>query len=112
MYMGRIVEHGPAAEVASNPAHPYTQALMSAVPGADPTNRRLSERIRLTGPQPNPTALPSGCRFQTRCPHVMPICAEIDPPLVEAATGQYAACHLIIGSSSSTAVRVSNVNSV
>jgi oligopeptide/dipeptide ABC transporter ATP-binding protein len=92
MYMGRVVEEGSAAELVDEPLHPYTQALLSAVPVPDPVRQRERERIELRGEQPDPTELPSGCRFRGRCPQAMPRCAEIDPPLT--GEGHRVACLL------------------
>ncbi|MGH7563639.1 MAG: ABC transporter ATP-binding protein, partial [Gemmatimonadota bacterium] len=90
MYRGRIVEIGSAASVASSPLHPYTQALLSAVPEPDPGRRH---RIRLTGEPPSPTEAPVGCPFAGRCPEVRPVCRETHPPLESKRTGHLAACH-------------------
>ena len=92
MYMGRVVEEGDAADLVGDPLHPYTRALLSAVPVPDPARQRGRERIRLRGEQPDPTALPSGCRFRSRCPQAMPRCAETDPPLT--GEGHRVACLL------------------
>src|SRR4051812_25457213 len=73
MYLGRVVEYGPAEEVYNNPRHPYTQALLSAIPVAEPDNRESRERIVLHGEMPSQANPPTGCRFHTRCPHVMDI---------------------------------------
>jgi peptide/nickel transport system ATP-binding protein len=77
MYLGRIVERGPVDEVLQNPKHPYTEALLSAVPEIDPKNRRAI--IRLQGDIPSPSHPPAGCHFHPRCPHVMPVCREHYP---------------------------------
>ncbi|MEM9423962.1 MAG: oligopeptide/dipeptide ABC transporter ATP-binding protein [Spirochaetota bacterium] len=79
MYLGHIVEYGHKSVVNQNPLHPYTQALISAVPTHNPALRR--KRIRLSGEIPSIVSLPTGCPFHTRCPHVMPICREKKPPL-------------------------------
>jgi peptide/nickel transport system ATP-binding protein len=79
MYLGRIVEEGPAREVVSNPKHPYTVALLSAVPKRDPRDRR--KRQILSGETPNPVDVPPGCRFHPRCPMAEPRCSTIDPEL-------------------------------
>ncbi|GAB3352401.1 ABC transporter ATP-binding protein [Modestobacter lapidis] len=95
MYLGRVVEVGPAAAVGGDPQMPYTQALLSAVPLAKPAEERARERIVLTGDVPSPAAVPSGCRFRTRCPYVFEPCDRVDPALQPAgAAGQVAACHL------------------
>jgi oligopeptide/dipeptide ABC transporter ATP-binding protein len=93
MYLGRIVEHGPAREVVTNPQHPYTQALLSVVPKRDPRHRQRPEILR--GETPNPVDVPRGCRFHPRCPIAIPECREIDPELREptdARAGHLAAC--------------------
>jgi oligopeptide/dipeptide ABC transporter ATP-binding protein len=87
MYLGRIVETGAAARVARDPQHPYTQALLSAVPVPDPTVQRRRPRIILAGDMPDPTQPPSGCRFHTRCPIAMDVCRTDDPPWTELPDG-------------------------
>ena len=79
MYLGRIVEEGPAREVVRNPQHPYTRALITVVPKRDP--REQTEPQILTGETPNPVRVPSGCRFHPRCPIVEPTCSQVDPSL-------------------------------
>jgi peptide/nickel transport system ATP-binding protein/oligopeptide transport system ATP-binding protein len=91
MYLGRAVEMGPKQRVYAAPQHPYTQALLSAVPQPDPD--AATRRIVLSGDVPSPTRIPSGCSFRTRCPLTRDICAQERPPLREVAAGQYAACH-------------------
>ncbi len=94
MYLGRIVESGPTAAVVENPLHPYTQALIAAVPEPDPANR-LRERAVLPGEPPSPTRVPPGCAFHPRCPDHMPgICEAARPSLVEAEPGHFVACYL------------------
>ncbi|HEX5577122.1 MAG TPA: oligopeptide/dipeptide ABC transporter ATP-binding protein, partial [Gemmatimonadaceae bacterium] len=94
MYLGQIVEVGTREEIYSSPTHPYTHALLSAVPIEDPELRGTSERRVLTGDVPNPAAPPSGCRFRTRCWKAESICAEVVPPLVERMTPSHvSACH-------------------
>jgi peptide/nickel transport system ATP-binding protein/oligopeptide transport system ATP-binding protein len=97
MYLGRIVEIGPAADVFERPAHPYTQALLSAVPHTDPSRRRV--RILLAGEMPDPANPPGGCAFHTRCRHAEPRCAATRPALAprRADDGNVrdVACHLL-----------------
>jgi peptide/nickel transport system ATP-binding protein/oligopeptide transport system ATP-binding protein len=93
MYLGRIVEIGSRDEIFDNPTHPYTQALLSAVPIDDPDKRGQQSRIVLAGDLPNPANPPSGCRFRTRCWKAAEICVSIEPPLERKASGQLAACH-------------------
>ncbi len=93
MYLGRIVEEGPAREVISNPQHPYTKALISVVPKRDP--RTTTEPQILRGETPNPIAIPPGCRFNPRCPIAIPECRAVDPELrtpAGAAASHLAAC--------------------
>ena len=91
MYLGRIVEKGPAADVLDNPQHPYAQALMAAAPvmGA-----RKRPRVELEGSLPNAMNVPTGCRFHPRCPRRMPVCVDVDPALAETSAGRTVACHL------------------
>ena len=98
MYLGQIVEQADAGRLFAEPAHPYTQALLSAVPHIDPARRRR-QRVALAGDVPNAASPPTGCRFHTRCPFAQPHCRDHQPALapVPEAPGHSAACHLLTG---------------
>jgi len=92
MYLGQIVEMAESIELCTSPQHPYTKALFTAALPAHPDD--MHERLQLAGEVPSALAPPSGCRFHTRCPHAMPICAEAAPARKELAPGHTVACHL------------------
>ncbi|MCK4309330.1 MAG: ABC transporter ATP-binding protein, partial [Candidatus Atribacteria bacterium] len=92
MYLGKIVELSSTSELYDNTQHPYTEALLSAVPIPDPTLKR--QRIVLEGDVPSPFKPPAGCRFHPRCKYVKPICSQEEPELIDINGGHYVACHL------------------
>ncbi|MBI4460012.1 MAG: ABC transporter ATP-binding protein, partial [Acidobacteria bacterium] len=95
MYLGEIAESGPTASLFNSPWHPYTEALLSAVPVPDPRAERAKSRIVLRGDVPSPVNKPSGCPFHPRCPYVFERCPIEKPPLREYAPGRWVSCHLL-----------------
>lgn len=95
MYLGSLVELAPTEELFSHPAHPYTQALLSAIPIPDPAIEHCHHRILLPGDIPSPLHPPSGCKFHTRCHYAMPNCQKVSPAMIETGKNHYTACHLL-----------------
>ena len=100
MYLGRVVEEGATDRVLQEPLHPYTEALMAAIPDVDPAVRRA--RVELAGEVPSPLNVPPGCRFATRCPHASGLCHAVEPDLVEVAPDHRVRCHLYPGDGPTT----------
>ncbi len=97
MYLGRIIELAPKHALYAAPLHPYTQALIAAVPVRHPSARAAgrARRAGIAGDLPSPLAVPAGCRFHPRCPHAMAVCREREPAVFEARPGHFVACHLV-----------------
>ena len=93
MYLGKFVEEATTEELLRNPTHPYTQALITAVPVPDPTGRK--SKVAISGEVPSPVDLPPGCRFRTRCPYAMEICRKEEPELVKVGIDHLVSCHLV-----------------
>jgi oligopeptide/dipeptide ABC transporter ATP-binding protein len=93
MYLGNVVESAPATELFDHPAHPYTQALMSAIPSWNPKDRKLG-LVKLEGEPPSPINPPSGCPFHPRCRHRLAACSKVKPEAAEVSKGHFSACHL------------------
>ncbi|MDA3955454.1 ABC transporter ATP-binding protein [Oceanispirochaeta sp.] len=98
MYLGRLMEVCDSGELYKNPLHPYTKALLSAIPIPDPKLTRKNKRVLLKGDVMSPIDPPAGCRFASRCPLVQPVCREENPLLEELAPGHHVACHVVKGS--------------
>jgi oligopeptide/dipeptide ABC transporter ATP-binding protein len=94
MYLGKIVEEASSEQLYREPLHPYTQALLKAIPTPDPKKRRVEDLGGVEGDVPSPINPPKGCRFHTRCPHRMDICSQQEPPLTEKAPAHRVACFL------------------
>ena len=94
MYLGQLVETCPSDEIYKHPLHPYTQGLLASIPAPNPKLARQKTASGLEGDLPSPIDPPTGCRFHTRCPHVMDVCKVIQPPMCQAAPGHFIACHL------------------
>jgi oligopeptide transport system ATP-binding protein len=103
MYLGTIVELGTRDQLYAEPKHPYTQALLSAVPEPDPDYERTRKPIVLQGDVPSPANPPKGCNFSTRCPKVMDICRQIEPDVFDFGDGRQVACHLYADNTAKTA---------
>ena len=95
MYLGKLVEIGDSEEIYKNHLHPYTEALLSSVPIPNPDLAKEKEPIILQGDIPSPIAPPSGCRFRTRCPYAMEICAREEPAMVDVGNNHCVACHKV-----------------
>lgn len=95
MYLGKVVELADRIELYEHPQHPYTQALLSAVPIPDPLADKKRQRIILEGDVPSPVNPPQGCNFNTRCPKAIPECFEVEPDFIDIGGGHYCACHLV-----------------
>jgi oligopeptide transport system ATP-binding protein len=102
MYLGKIVELAECEEIFRRTLHPYTEGLFSAIPIPKPAVEKKRKRIIMEGDLPSPSDTPIGCNFNTRCPYVMDVCREVEPPLVDVGSGHYVACHLHPGPSSKT----------
>lgn len=95
MYLGSLVEIAKSSELYENPLHPYTKALLSAIPIADPRKAKASKRIKIEGELPSPMDVPTGCRFAPRCPYATSNCWEKAPELIEVEKDHFVACHLV-----------------
>ena len=97
MYLGQIVEMGDKKSIFTTPLHPYTQALLSAIPIADPRKAQQQQRLRLSGDPPSPMQLIPGCAFASRCPLARPVCSQVRPVLQDSGNGRQVACFAVTG---------------
>jgi peptide/nickel transport system ATP-binding protein len=111
MYLGKVCEIGSPDAIYQTPAHPYTAALLAAIPVPDP-NVRPDERTQVGGEIPSPVAPPSGCRFRTRCPKAQDRCAQEEPVIAEHRPGQFVACHFPLQPGETLPTRNGQVGSV
>ncbi len=96
MYLGRIVELGPTDVIIGNPLHPYTQALVAAIPEPDPSNRLRLRKLNIKGEVPSAIRIPPGCRFHPRCPYIKSVCTKEEPPIIEVENEHYVSCWLYV----------------
>lgn len=94
MYLGKVVEVGPGAQVVGEPLHPYTKAMIEASPEIDPSMKDRAKKVDVVGELPLSTSHPKGCKFHPRCPYVMDVCKTTEPSLKEAKPGHLVACWL------------------
>jgi oligopeptide transport system ATP-binding protein len=118
MYLGNLVEMAESSELYKNPVHPYTKALLSAIPVPDPDEAAAKKRIVLEGDVPSPIDPPKGCKFKGRCAFAKDICSQVDPVLKDVGGGHFAACHLLyertleLKNSLALSTRISSITSL